>query len=67
MLNRNLGTVGFDKIPVWLAAGKRGFTHRGRRNREQASLFMFSVFALVGCVGLTDADTEVLPPPQYRE
>lgn len=53
----------FDKILTWLTAGKHGFTHCGRRKREHASLFMFPVFCLVGCVALTDADTDALPPP----
>lgn len=66
-LNQNLGTVSFDKILTWLTAGKHGFTHCRRRNRQHSSLFVFSVFCLVRGVGLTDADTEALPPPtQYR-
>jgi len=33
------------------------------RNREHVSLFKFSAFCLVRCVGLTDADMEALAPP----
>lgn len=61
-LNQNLVTVGFHKILTWLTSRKHGFTYCGKRNGEPAYLFMFSVFRLMGCVYLTDADMEdVLP------
>jgi len=61
-LNQNLVTVGFHKILAWLTSRKHGFTYCGKRNGEHASLFMFSVFCLMGCVCLTDADMEDLLP-----
>ena len=59
-LNQHLVTTGLQKILTWFTPEEHGSIYCGKRNGEHVSLLMLSVFRLVGCDCLTDADMEDL-------